>query len=83
MHKVTPEELGQATPKQLEHHISALQHDRDSIGYFFDVFFESLTYAEMGDDTSTPEWVLYRKMKDLYDRTDQLIRSANYYLGQA
>lgn len=83
MYKVTPEELGQASLKQLEHHISALHQERDRIGYFFDVFFESLTYAEMGDDTSTPEWVLYRKMKDLYDRIDQLIRSANYYLGQA
>lgn len=72
-----------ASLKQLETHVTDLEFYKGTLDHFFTMFFDSMSYADMGEDTTTPEWLLYRKMKDEYDRIDQLIRSANYYLGQA
>lgn len=80
MHEVTVETLQTATLKDLERHIEALENDIGAMDFFFENFLAPMGPNEMGDhNTSTPEWLLYRKMRGLYEEVDDRLRTAKYY----
>lgn len=79
VHKVSVEELQQASLKTLEGHIEKLECDLASLDYFFSTFLNYMGHDDMGADTDTPEWILYKKMRKLYEEQDDRLRSARYY----
>lgn len=79
MHKVTFDQLEKASLKDLEMHIEKLEMDIDNLDYFFSVFLGSMGTNDMSSlSTNTPEWILYRKMNDIYEEQDARLRAARY-----
>ena len=80
MHTVTVEDLQRASLKDLEYHIEKLECDIGEMDFFFGNFLDYMGHNDMGDqDLTTPEWVLFKKMRALYEEVDDRLRAARYY----
>lgn len=77
---ITLREVAAADRSNLFNIKSQLQIEKMKLDRFFSIFLEE---NEMDEDLlDTPVWFTYREMLKEYDRVDQLLKTADFYIKQ-